>query len=87
MLDKPSEGWIRDALLSGFNVTCKSICESRVSGNRDDQVVPAGGLIQGQLAFGLLLGLEKPLDRVAAIGIQHADFSSNAANIGDLQLD
>jgi hypothetical protein len=44
--NKAPESRIREAVLSGFDVTCKPVFESRVSGNRDDEVVPAIELLQ-----------------------------------------
>jgi hypothetical protein len=38
---KASESRIGEAVPSCFDVTCKPVLESRVSGNRDDEVVPA----------------------------------------------
>jgi hypothetical protein len=58
--DKSSESGVREAVLSGFDVTRKSILESRVSGNREDHVIPAKELIERQLDFKLGVRLEKP---------------------------
>jgi hypothetical protein len=44
--NKTPESRIRKAVLSGFDVTRKSIFESRVSARGDDQVVPAKELIE-----------------------------------------
>jgi hypothetical protein len=44
--NKAAESRIREAVLSGFDVTRKPVLKSRVSGNRDDEVVPAMELIQ-----------------------------------------
>ena len=44
--DKTPESRIREAVLSGFNVTRKPIFEGRVSASRDDQVVPTKELIE-----------------------------------------
>jgi hypothetical protein len=49
--DDASESRIREALLSSFDVPLKAVCKSRVSGNRDDEVVPAKELIQRQHVF------------------------------------
>src|ERR1700730_3944768 len=47
--NKAPESRIGDAITSGFDVTCQSIFESRVSGSRNDQVVPTLKLIQRRL--------------------------------------
>src|SRR5271165_5383719 len=65
------ESRIREAVLSGFDVTRKSVFESQVSGNRDDEVVPAMELIKRQLIFKLLLGLKKPRAQLACVGIEY----------------
>src|SRR5262249_20383351 len=83
---KTAEGRIRDAVLPDFNVARKSIFK-RVSIYRDDPVVPAISLIQHRFDFKRLPGLEKPLGRVATIGILYADFRSIGSCIGDLQID
>jgi hypothetical protein len=49
--NKAAESRIREAVLSGFDVTRKPVFESRVSGNFDDEVVPTMELIQRQLVF------------------------------------
>src|SRR5262245_40199318 len=84
---KAPESRIRDAVVSGFNVTRKPIFESRISSDRDDQVVPAVELIQRRLVLPLLVGLEELLVRFAGVGIQYADFGSTGGNIGNLELD
>src|SRR5215475_5235197 len=86
-VNETSEGRIRDAVLPDFNVTCKSIFKSRVSIHRDDPVVPAKSLIQHGLDFKRLSGLEKPLGRVASVGILYADLGSIDSYIGDFQID
>src|SRR5262249_8023287 len=82
---KTAESRIRDAVLPDFNVTGKSIIK-RVSSHRDDPVVPAKSLIQHGLDFKGLSGLEKPLRRVASVGILYADFGSTGSYIGDFQI-
>jgi hypothetical protein len=84
---KTAKSWIREAVFSGFNVTRKPVIESRVSGNRHDQVIPAVELSQRQLIFKRLSGAEKLRDSVARIGIQYADFGFSGGGIGDAPLD
>ena len=38
--DETSQSWIREAVLSGFNMPRKPVIERRVFGNRHDQVIP-----------------------------------------------
>src|SRR5262245_54863298 len=45
-VNEASESRIRNAIIPGFNMTCKSIAEGRITRNRDDVVVPAVELIQ-----------------------------------------
>ena len=47
--NKAPESRIGDAITSGFDVTRQSIFERRVSGSRNDQVVPTLKLIQRRL--------------------------------------
>jgi len=54
------ESWVGEAVLSGFDVTRESIFESRIRGNRENQVVPAIELIQRQLVLKPLLGPKNP---------------------------
>src|SRR5262249_43969350 len=46
--NKTTESRIRNAVISSFKVTRKPIFELRIPTNRNDQVVPAVGLIQRQ---------------------------------------
>jgi len=84
---KTPKSWIREAVLSGFNVTGKPVIESWVSGNRHDQVIPAIELSPRQLSSKLLLGAERPRDRVARVGIEHGHFGLNAGDIRDTPRD
>ena len=78
---------IREAVLSGFDVTRELILESWVVGNRDDHVVPAIELIQPQLVYDRRVGMEKPRGQVACIGIEYANFGCKGADIRDFPAD
>jgi hypothetical protein len=84
---KAPESRIREAVLSGFNVTRKSVFESRVSFNRDNEVVPAVELIQRQLVFRRLMGMQKLRAHLACIGIEYANFGVLVGDIGDFLFD
>src|SRR5262252_4979971 len=56
--DKPAKRRIREAVLSGLDVTCQTIFESGIAGNSNDEVVPAMELLQRQVAVKLVPGLE-----------------------------
>ena len=66
--DESSKSRIREAVLSGFDVTRKPVFEGRVSGDFDDEVVPTMELIQRQLVFKRLARLEKPRAQLACMG-------------------
>ena len=78
---------IREAILSGFDVTSKPVFESRVSRNRHNEVVPAIELVQSQLVHQRRVEVEDPRAQVACIGIEYADFGLVVGDIGDFQLD
>jgi hypothetical protein len=81
------ESRIREALPSSFDVTRKSVLESRVCGNRNDEVVPAIELIQEQLVYQRRMGVQKPRAQVACLGIEYTDFGVVGGDIGDFPLD
>src|SRR4029077_8746524 len=85
--NKAPESRIREAVLSGFDVTSKSVFESWVSGHRHDEVVPAIELVQRQIVYQRRVGVENPRAQVAGIGIEYADFALVTGDIGDFQLD
>ena len=81
--NKAPKSRIREAVLSGFDVTRKPVFESRVSSNRDDEVVPAMELTQRQLAFKPFVALEKLRCRLTCVGIEHVDFGVAGGYVGD----
>ena len=67
-------------------MTRKSVSESRVCGNGDDEIVPAEELSTRETLNKRPLWLKKACERVPGIGIQHCDFGS-VADIGDCQVE
>src|ERR1700720_1541817 len=85
--DETSKSRIRDAVPSGFNVTCKPIIEGRVSRDRYDQVVPAAELFYFRLHFKSMPGLENLRCCLARISVQNGDVNWTGRDVRDPQLD
>ena len=66
--NKTPKSWIRETVRSGFNMTCKSVIERRVTGNGNDEVIPTMELSQRQLIFEIVsLWTENSRDRVTPV--------------------
>ena len=81
--NQTAHGRIREAVLSGFDVTRKPVLGRRIAGNRDNQVVPAVELLLLGLIFQRPIMLQKPGSRIAAIGIQDTNCGLPSGNVGD----
>src|SRR6185369_9180518 len=86
--NESSHGRIREAVLSGFDVTRESILENRVSLNRYDQVVPAMELVERQFPVYPLFGMKHLCGYVlAGIGVENVYYGWAGGDIGNDPLD
>src|SRR5271165_1854501 len=75
------------AVPAGFHVASELISERRVSGNRNDQVIPAVEMVEFQLPFSALSVMEIPRDRVAGIGVEYGHLGVSGGVVGDAPFD
>jgi hypothetical protein len=57
-----SQGWVGEAVPSGFDVARKPVIESGIASHRHDQVIPAEEFAQRRLTCECSSGLEMPRD-------------------------